>query len=91
MNYVKTAMLLAFLTALFMAVGYLLGGGSGMMIALVVASALAWYSVVSLFMSSQPVIRRFGRAQHWIERAAGVCFVAIGGRILADARNPVAP
>ncbi len=62
-----------------------------LMIGLVVASALAWYSVVSLFMSSQPVIRRFGRAQHWIERAAGVCFVAIGGRILADARNPVTP
>ncbi|WP_339949972.1 zinc metalloprotease HtpX [uncultured Albimonas sp.] len=37
MNYVKTAMLLAFLTALFMGVGFLLGGASGMMIALVVA------------------------------------------------------
>lgn len=62
-----------------------------LMIALVVASSLVWYAIVSLFMSSGPVIRRFGRAQHWIERAAGVCFVAIGGRILADARNPVTP
>lgn len=61
------------------------------MIALVVASALAWYALVSLFMSAAPVIRRFGRARHWIERAAGVCFVAIGGRILADARNPLTP
>lgn len=61
------------------------------MVALVVASALTWYAVVSLFMSSPPVVRRFGKAQHWIERAAGVCFVGIGGRILADARNPVTP
>lgn len=61
------------------------------MIALVVASALVWYAIVSLFVSAPPVVRRFGRAQHWIERAAGVCFVALGGRILADARNPATP
>jgi threonine/homoserine/homoserine lactone efflux protein len=60
-----------------------------LMIALVVASALGWYSIVSLFMSSAPVIRRFEHARHWIERAAGVSFVLIGGRIIADARNPV--
>ena len=63
----------------------------GLMIALVMAASLIWYAVVSLFMSSSPVIRRFRNAQHWIERAAGVCFVAIGGRILADSRNPVTP
>ncbi|MBR29419.1 MAG: zinc metalloprotease HtpX [Rhodobacteraceae bacterium] len=37
MNYVKTAMLLAFLTALFGAVGFLIGGASGALIAFVVA------------------------------------------------------
>lgn len=63
----------------------------GLMVALVMASSLIWYSIVSLFMSSGPVMRRFRNAQHWIERLAGVCFVAIGGRILADARNPVTP
>ena len=26
-----------------------------------------------------------------IERAAGVCFIAIGGKILADSRNPLTP
>ncbi|MDA4844125.1 LysE family translocator [Hoeflea poritis] len=61
------------------------------MIALVFFSALLWYALVSLFMSSAPVMRRFQNARHWIERAAGVCFIAIGGRILADARNPVSP
>lgn len=61
------------------------------MIVLVVASSLAWYTLVSVFMSSAPVIRSFGRARHWVERAAGVCFVALGGKILADARNPLTP
>jgi threonine/homoserine/homoserine lactone efflux protein len=60
-----------------------------LMIALVVASALTWYSIVSLFMSSTPVVRRFEHARHWIERVAGISFVLIGGRIMADARNPV--
>ncbi len=39
MNYVKTAILLAGLTALFMGVGYLIGGSGGAAIALVIAAA----------------------------------------------------
>src|ERR1700743_712602 len=39
MNYFRTALLLAGLTALFIAIGYLIGGASGAMIALVVAAA----------------------------------------------------
>ncbi len=61
------------------------------MIALVMASSFVWYSIVSLFMSSAPVMRRFRHARHWIERVAGVSFVLIGGRVIADARNPVTP
>ncbi len=57
-----------------------------LMIGLVFAAALVWYSLVSLFMSSAPVMRRFSHARHWIERAAGVVFIAIGGRILGDSR-----
>jgi threonine/homoserine/homoserine lactone efflux protein len=57
----------------------------GLMIGLVTASSLIWYSCVSLFMSSGPVMRRFQRARHWIERAAGVCFIGLGGKVLADA------
>ena len=62
-----------------------------LMIGLVVLSALVWYSIVALFMSSAPVMRRFQHARHRIERVAGACFVAIGLRILADARTPVTP
>jgi len=60
-----------------------------LMIGLVTASSLIWYSCVSLFMSSGPVMRRFQRARHWIERAAGVCFIGLGGKVLADAGRPI--
>jgi heat shock protein HtpX len=40
MNYFKTAILLAGLTGLFMGIGYLIGGASGAMIALVVAAGM---------------------------------------------------
>ena len=62
-----------------------------LMIALVGASSLIWYSTVSLFMSSAPVVRRFARAKHWIERTAGVGFVGLGTKLLADARSPITP
>jgi threonine efflux protein len=63
----------------------------GLMIALVAASSLTWYAIVSIFMSSRPVMSRFQRASHRIERAAGVCFIGIGGKVLADARDPITP
>ncbi len=40
MNMTKTAMLIALMTVMFMSIGYLLGGGGGMMIALVIAVAM---------------------------------------------------
>jgi heat shock protein HtpX len=44
MNYLKTAILLAGLTALFMGVGYLIGGQSGALIALVIAAGMNIFS-----------------------------------------------
>ena len=44
MNLIRTAMLLAFMTALFMAVGYLIGGANGMMIAFLIAAATNLFS-----------------------------------------------
>jgi heat shock protein HtpX len=44
MNVMRTAMLLAFMTALFMGVGFLIGGKSGMMIALVLAAGMNLFS-----------------------------------------------
>ena len=51
MNTIRTAMLLAFMTALFMAVGYALGGRSGMMIAFLFAAGtnlFSWWNADSL-------------------------------------------
>ena len=53
------------------------------------ACAMVWYAIVSIFMSSAPIIKRFRNAQHRIEQAAGFCFIVIGGRILADSKNPL--
>mgnify|MGYP001058085077 FL=1 len=44
MNMIRTAMLLAFLTALFMGVGYLIGGSGGMTIALLIATGMNLFS-----------------------------------------------
>jgi len=40
----RTAMLLAFMTALFMGVGYMIGGQSGMLIAFLIAAAMNFFS-----------------------------------------------
>ncbi len=44
MNYMRTAILLAGLTGLFIAVGNLIGGGAGAVIAVVVAAATNLFS-----------------------------------------------
>ena len=44
MNMVRTAMLLAFMTALFMAIGYVIGGTGGMLVALVIAGLMNIFS-----------------------------------------------
>ncbi|MEM7464004.1 MAG: zinc metalloprotease HtpX [Pseudomonadota bacterium] len=44
MNVLRTAMLLAFMTALFMAIGFMIGGSGGMMIAFFIAAAMNFYS-----------------------------------------------
>jgi heat shock protein HtpX len=44
MNYLRTAILLAGLTALFMGVGYLIGGQSGMVIAFLIAAGMNLFS-----------------------------------------------
>lgn len=59
MSYVKTAMLMAAMTALFMGLGYLLGGAGGAMIALVIAAAMNVYT----WWNSDRMILRMHNAQ----------------------------
>lgn len=57
MNYVRTGMLLAALTALFMVVGYAIGGQSGMMIAFLMALAS---NVFAYWNSDKMVLSMYG-------------------------------
>jgi heat shock protein HtpX len=66
MNYVRTAILLAGLTALFMGVGYLIGGQGGAMIALLVAAGM---NVFAYWNSDRMVLSMHG-AQEVDERTA---------------------
>ncbi|AUX78280.1 zinc metalloprotease HtpX [Sinorhizobium fredii] len=66
MNLVRTAMLLAFMTVLFMAVGYVIGGRGGMMIALVMAAGMNFFS----YWNSDRMVLRMYRAQEVDERSA---------------------
>jgi heat shock protein HtpX len=66
MNYFRTAILLAGLTALFMGVGYLIGGGSGAMIALLIAAAT---NLFAYWNSDRMVLSTYG-AQELDARSA---------------------
>jgi heat shock protein HtpX len=57
MNHVRTAMLLAGLTALFMAIGYLIGGAGGAMIAFLVAAMM---NLVSYWNADKLVLKLHG-------------------------------
>ena len=57
MNYLRTAILLAGLTALFMAIGYLIGGGKGAMIALLIAAGT---NLFAYWNSDRMVLRTYG-------------------------------
>ncbi len=66
MNLVRTAMLLAFMTALFMFVGFLIGGRGGMMIALLIAAGMNFFA----YWNSDRMVLSAYRAQEVDERNA---------------------
>ena len=59
MNTIKTGMLLAFLTALFMGVGYVVGGTTGMVIAFVIAAGINLFS----YWNSDRIVLRMHHAR----------------------------
>jgi len=66
MNYVRTAMLLAGMTALFMGLGFMIGGQSGMMIALAIAAAMNLFS----YWNADKMVLRMHHAQEVDEHTA---------------------
>ena len=74
MNYFRTAILLAGLTALFMGVGYLIGGQSGALIALVVAAGMNFVA----YWNADTLVLRMHGAQEVDARAAPELYQMVG-------------
>jgi heat shock protein HtpX len=75
MNTLRTAMLLAAMTALFMGVGYLIGGSAGMMIALLIAAAMNLFS----YWNGDKMVLSMNRAIEVDERNAPEYYAIVQG------------
>ena len=84
MNYLRTTILLAALTALFMAVGYLIGGGGGAVIALLIAAATNLFS----YWNADKLVLSMHDAQEVDEHSA-LEFVAIVRELAQRAGLPM--
>lgn len=84
MNYLRTAMLLAGLTALFMGVGYLIGGASGAMIALVIAAAT---NLFTYWNSDRMVLSMYGA--HEVDRNSAPELVGLVAELAGRAGLPM--
>ncbi len=86
-NLMKTAILMAAITALFMAIGSLLGGQTGMLIALVVAVGMNFFS----YWFSDKLVLKMYNAQEVDERSAPQFYNMVTGagraRPAADAQG----
>ena len=84
MNYLRTAILLAGLTGLFMGVGYLIGGASGATIALVIAAAT---NLFAYWNSDRMVLSIYGA--HEVDAGTAPELVSIVAALAARAGLPM--
>lgn len=84
MNYFKTAILLAVLTALFMGVGFLLGGQMGMIIAFVVALAMNIFS----YWNSDKMVLKMHNAQ-LVDESSAPEYVSMVRQLAQNAELPM--
>jgi heat shock protein HtpX len=84
MGFMRTAMLLAFLTALFMAVGFFIGGQSGMLIAFLVAAGMNLFA----YWNSDKMVLAMHNAQEVDERAAPELYDIVR-QLAANAQLPM--
>ncbi|MDH3702646.1 MAG: M48 family metalloprotease, partial [Alphaproteobacteria bacterium] len=84
MNYLRTGMLLAAMTALFMGCGYLIGGEGGMMIAFGLAAAM---NLFAYWNSDKMVLRMHGARQ--VERRDAPGFYGIVEQLARKAELPM--
>jgi heat shock protein HtpX len=84
MNMVKTGMLLAAMTALFMGIGFMLGGEAGMLLALLFAGGM---NLFAYWNSDKMVLRMYGARE--VDEAAAPEFVRIVRQLAANADLPM--
>jgi heat shock protein HtpX len=84
MSYLKTAVLLAGLTGLFMGVGYLFGGAGGAMIALLIAAAT---NLFAYWNSDRMVLSMYGA--HEVDRRSAPDLVQLVGELAGRAGLPM--
>src|SRR3954468_20027960 len=84
MSYLKTAILLAGLTGLFMGVGYLIGGASGALIALLIAAAT---NLFAYWNSDRMVLSMYGA--HEVDRKSAPHLVHLVAELAGRAGLPV--
>ncbi len=84
MNYMRTAILLAVLTALFMGVGFVIGGQAGMIIAFIVALAMNVFS----YWNSDKMVLRMHNAQ-LVDRNSAPEYVDLVSQLCENANMPM--
>jgi heat shock protein HtpX len=84
MNYFRTGLLLAALTGLFAAVGYVIGGSSGMIIAFLLALGMNFFAYWN---SDKLVLRMYGARE--IDRQSAPGFYGIVEQLAARAEMPM--
>jgi heat shock protein HtpX len=84
MNFAKTGLLLAALTGIFVAIGYVAGGPTGMVIAFVVALGM---NMFSLWQSDKMVLRMYGARE--VDAASGGQYYAMVEDLARRAELPM--
>jgi heat shock protein HtpX len=84
MNYLRTAILLAGMTALFLVIGFLIGGEAGMLFALVLALAM---NAFAYWNSGKMVLSMYGARQ--VDRRSAPAFYGIVEQLAANAELPM--
>ncbi len=84
MNYVRTAILLAAMTGLFLAIGYLIGGEAGMTIAFIVALAMNGFAYWN---SDKMVLRMHGARQ--VDAGSAPEYYALVEQLTRNANMPM--
>ena len=84
MNYLRTAVLLAGMTALFLAVGFMLGGGDGMVLAFLLALGM---NLFAYWRSDKLVLRMYGARE--VDRRAAPALYGIVEQLADNAGLPM--